>query len=105
MEYDQIKSKFNKNDIIESLESGEHLKYSGSLTIIGYEPNRTGYDSFNEKLIVYKNYIFAKIIEHGIDQDEINWKNNINNINRTCNRLGCTLRQLLDMDYIEELKK
>lgn len=99
-QYDFISSKFGINDMIKSLNDGVVKKYSGYLTLAG----DTGYDSFNKDLIVFKDGVFAEVIEKGIDHKTIAWNKHMKNIRRTCKRLGCTPLELLKKDYIKELK-
>lgn len=97
-QYDEIKKHYRKNDLIESLSDGKTYKYSGMLTL-----GSKGYDSLNEKLVVYDKGKFAKVIEIGIDTEKIEWDNHITKVLETCKRLGCTPSELLKKDYLTEL--
>ena len=97
MTWKEISSKYNKNDLIKSLNNGNVIKYSGFLTVCG----NIGKDSFNDDLILYFKGKCAKVIEKGIDEEAIHIQNVINK----CNRLNCSPTELLQKDYITELAK
>ncbi len=104
MNWDEIKSNYGINDIIESVSDGEHKKYSGYLTLVGLGEKAIGYDSFNEDLVLYRCGKLAKvIIKDGIDHEDIAHMKHVENVMNTCRRLGCTTGELLHMNYTKEL--
>ncbi len=103
MEYNDISKHFRKNDMIKSLSDGKVKKYGGHLVLVGDGLSAVGFDSGNTALEVYKNGVLAEVIEKGIDE-EAEWNDHINNVRNVCGRLGCSTRELLNRDYINELK-
>lgn len=92
--YEDIKSIFNENDMIKSLNDGVIKKYSGFLSLSN---NTLGYDSFNKDLVLFKNGEFAEIVEKGIDNDIGHYKN----IRDRCKKYGISPFELLEKDYLE----
>jgi len=103
LEYDEIDSHFSKNDLIKSLKDGKTYKYSGFLSVGDVGKNAKGFDSFNDDLIVYKGGKLATVIEKGVDHERIELLQHIENVKKTCKRLGCTPSELLKKDYLTEL--
>lgn len=103
LEYDDIKKHYRINDKIVSLNDGKIYEYSGFLTLVGRGKKATGFDSHNDKLVVYDSGKLAKVIEKGIDRAYIKQMQHIENVSNTCKKLGCTPSELLHKDYMREL--
>lgn len=105
MEYEEISKRFTKGNIIKSLKDGKEYEYKGYLTVVGLGENQLGYDSFNEDLEIYKNGELAKIVEKGINPDDVH-REHIRNFIATCKRLGCRPHELLtNYNYMAEQEK
>jgi len=104
MNYEEISGSFTKGNIVRSLEDGKDYEYCGYLTLLGRGDNAFGYASNNENLVVYKDGKLAEIVEVGVNPDEEFYRH-IDNVRRTCSRLGVTPTELLYKDYVKELKQ
>lgn len=99
MTYDEIKQCYSINDVVCSLKDGKNYKYSGLLTLVGLGADAIGYDSVNENCVLFNGCNLAVIIEKGIDEEAEHLKHVLS----TCKKLGCTVDELLHMDYLKKL--